>query len=415
MAQKHLMELDVSVEEGSVYLRTYKSTWSFSAGKTGASDPFRVIRVYRMDTPSFSFNNDYAEYFHGLSWCEAELIFEGPLLAGNNRKFVYVDKDVVVGKTYAYWMAAAEGEPVGPAPVKVRDPEVWWSQARIGSEIAELKARYPKIVNVETIGRTVRGKEIQVLRVGPARPCIGLVGAVHAGESGPELMLPAIASLLANHGELLSRVGIVAIPAVNADERERLARGVPWYLRTNANGVDLNRNFPADWESVNYMYGLDSSDPDSVTYRGASPGSEPETQALMEFFRKNPVTILYSFHCLASICGMTFLAPISTKADVESAKRCQDFAVCYAGSMVPGLSFKTEQVFAFGTTAGSLPTWCHQQIGTPALDIEICGVLEPEALIQCRADQTDRNLLRDYQKRHERGLLAVLQHVASIH
>lgn len=412
MSQKHLMELRAEVEDGSVCIHAYKSTWSFDEGKTGASDPFRVIRVYRRETPGFTFNDDYAEYFDGLSWREAELVFEGPLAAGNNRKFAYIDNDVVIGQTYAYWMAADEGEPVGPAPVKVRDPEVWWSQARIASEMVELKARYPQIVQVETIGRTVRGKEIQALRIGPARPCIGLVGAVHAGESGPELILPAIANLLANHGELLSRVGIVAVPVANADERERLARGVPWYLRTNANGVDLNRNFPSDWEDVSYSYGLDSSDPASATYRGVAPGSEPETQALMAFFNKNTVDVLYSYHFLASITGMRFLAPISTEGFVERAKQCQDFAVCYAGGMVPGLSFKTEQVFAYGTCGSSLPAWFHRQSGAPAFDIEISG-LEPKARAQCVVDQTDQGLLHDYQERHERGLLAVLRELVA--
>src|SRR5690606_41971736 len=42
-------------------------------------------------------------------------------------------------------------------------------------------------------------------------------------------------------------------------------------------GVDLNRNFPYKW---GYDDEGSSPNPTSPTYRGASPGSEPETKAI---------------------------------------------------------------------------------------------------------------------------------------
>ena len=92
------MQLRAIVTRGEVCLSAYKSTPAFQ--DTGVSqDPFRTIRVYRKEEPAFTFGEDYAEYFDGLSWHDAEIVFEGSLPAGNNRKFAYTDRDAAVGMT----------------------------------------------------------------------------------------------------------------------------------------------------------------------------------------------------------------------------------------------------------------------------------------------------------------------------
>ncbi len=413
MAKKLLMKQQVKVINGEVCLTAYKGTSAFQNEVTDP-DPFRVIRIFRKAEPEFEFGNDYAEYFDGLSWKDGELIFEGFLTAENNRKFTYIDRDVEIGMVYAYWMAGAEGDPTGPVAVKVRDPEVWWSQKRISEEIADIKSEYPNLVRTECVGRSVQEREIQALYIGSANPSIALIGAVHAGESGAELILPAIKRFLSERGDLLSRVGIAVIPVVNVDQRESLTCGTPWYLRTNANGVDLNRNFPVNWETVEYGYGLVSSDPDSATYRGQFAASEPETQAVLNFLRNNTYDAVFSFHCLASICGMSFLAAVCGQEDKDYSAKCAKFATPYGRSMAQDNTIRTEQMMTFGTSAGSIPAWCYKNGGIPAFDLEINGKLEPEATAQCRFDKTDVPLLRKYQQRHFNGLVSVLELLAGI-
>jgi len=54
-------------------------------------------------------------------------------------------------------------------------------------------------------------------------------------------------------------------------------------------GVDLNRNYPVDWEKA-------VSDPSSPVYRGPAPFSEPETQAIRNLVLDHNFTHAISFH-----------------------------------------------------------------------------------------------------------------------
>ncbi|HOZ47633.1 MAG TPA: M14 family metallopeptidase [Candidatus Hydrogenedentes bacterium] len=409
MARKPLSFLRARVCDGAVVLTAYKSTPTFKNAEAEAQ--FETLRVYRSDEAAFEFGNDYAEYFDGLSHEDADVVFEGALTATNSRKFTWTDTDASVGRTYAYWMAPAEGVPTGPVAVKVRDPEVWWPYAKIIAAVDALKADYPNLVQVETVGHSAAHRPIKAVRVGTGARAAALIGAVHAGESGPELILPALRDLAANHRPLLDRVAVAAIPCVNVDEREREVLGVPWYLRTNANGVDINRNFPADWETVEYGYGLDSSDPDSSTFRGPQAASELETQAVMAFLWQQGADVVYAYHCLASICGARLLAASCAEGDAAYASRCGDLARAYGLAMKLGVP--EGELLSFGTTSGSLAAWCYRKLHTPAFDIEISRH-EEDALAACRVDQTDRALLGMYQDRHRKAVIAVLERLAGM-
>jgi len=106
--------------------------------------------------------------------------------------------------------------------------------------------------------------------------------------------------------EMLDKVDFYVIPVVNPDGYEySWASPSNRYWRKNRRpnsngsfGVDLNRNWDVGW-------GLNSgsgSNPNSNTYRGTAPFSEPETQALRDFYLDHPNLVSnIDFHAFSQL------------------------------------------------------------------------------------------------------------------
>jgi len=399
MSRKSLSSLRATAVDGAVELTFYKGAELFAANK--GTQP---VRIWRRAEPGFPFGTDYREYFDDLDWRGAEMVFEGTLDCSNQRKARWVDRSVGVGFTGAYWVQVPGDEnAVGPAPVRVRDPEIWWTYARLRSEAEALARDFPSAVRLDACGHSLGGSPIITLGVGPERPAIAFVGLVHAGEAGPELLLPMLRGLLSEHRDLAGQTGVAILPNLNPDEREAMACGTPWYLRTNHNGVDLNRNFDAAWDEVSYGYGLDSSDPDAATYRGPAPSSEPETQAAVRFIEAQRPQAVFSFHCLASICSNAFLTTAKAVGDAAFAERAVHIARAYDQGMFPENTAETRVHYA--CSAGSLPHWAYARFGMPAFDLELGPNPDAKA---CVHDGTTRAMLETYRRRHLDGLVRVL-------
>jgi hypothetical protein len=397
-----LSKANVYVENGKVIVNAFKSN-RFSESEY--KNQFRNIKIYRLCCPAFVFGTDYEEFFCGLDYKKSELIFNGYIEPLLDSKFTYTDTVVMTGSTYAYWIASAEGEPLGPLPVKVRDSEAWWSYAKVTDRIKNLRKTYPSYVTVDTIGYTVRLKPLLAVKAGKGKTLIALIGAIHAGESGPELIIPIIEKLIKRNPELLDKISVIAIPSVNCDQRDQLVRGNPWYLRRNANMVDLNRNFTAGWENVDLTYGYKTSDPDGLTYRGPFPASEPETKAVMACLKKNRPKVVFSFHCLAGICGENLLASHNSAENKKYIEQCARYARLYWEGVDPQLSNKLQ--VGFDCNNGSLPTWCYSELGIPAFDME--APVDDKDREQCVADRTDVLLLEKYREKHLNGFIRLLK------
>ncbi len=108
-----------------------------------------------------------------------------------------------------------------------------------------------------------------------------IIGVFHGDEpQGKYLIEEYLNKYSLNAGEAISRSGTLFIPCLNPD-------GLQLGQRTNANGVDLNRNFPAkNWELTekNEFFG------------GESPASEIETQFLVDIIKEYEPELILTLH-----------------------------------------------------------------------------------------------------------------------
>src|SRR5688572_11784449 len=116
-----------------------------------------------------------------------------------------------------------------------------------------------------TIGASVEGRPIRARRLGEAGAPVSIlvVGCVHGNERAGNAVLSRLRDASPPSGAALWLIGDANPDGCRADTRQ------------NANGVDLNRNFPYRWERID----------DPTYHSGDGPLSEPESQALHAFMR----------------------------------------------------------------------------------------------------------------------------------
>jgi N-acetylmuramoyl-L-alanine amidase len=137
----------------------------------------------------------------------------------------------------------------------------------------------------EVIGRSAEGRPIRALRVGSPRARVKLlvVGAVHGNEPAGRAVVDRLRRSRPPRGTALW-----LIEDANPD-------GSAAGARHNANGVDLNRNFPYRWRHQ-----------DGVYESGPEPASEPETQAIQRFVeRERPRVTLWYHQALRMVVKST--------------------------------------------------------------------------------------------------------------
>ena len=125
-------------------------------------------------------------------------------------------------------------------------------------------------------------------------------------------------------------------------------------------GVDPNRNYGQYWGGP----GSDA-DPTSQSYRGPSPWSEPETQAVHEYSQRRQITSLITLHNVAALV----LRPPGTSGggkapDEERLKEIGD-------AMANATGYKSQYGFELYDTAGTTEDWNYAAAGTYGYTVEI--------------------------------------------
>ncbi len=167
------------------------------------------------------------------------------------------------------------------------------------------------------------------------------LGGIHGDElSAFSVSLKWMAILKKFHSGLFHWV---FLPALNIDG---LLAKKP--TRFNANGVDLNRNFPpSDGEQAAFNYWVNTTNRDKRRYPGPYSVSEPETQVVMDLIESFKPDIIVSLHAPLGII---------------------DFDGAYLKN--PG-KFGNLHLHLLGTYPGSLGNYGWKKIRVPVITIEL--------------------------------------------
>lgn len=266
------------------------------------------------------------------------------------------------------------------------------------TDLAIFAEIFSEYVQVQSLGMSADFRSIDCLRIGKqnAQEKVFIFGGIHGREymTSQLIMEQAVKFLLhlkqsevyqgISYGTLLENRAVYAIPMANPDgvsisqfglegirnrelrkdlqkiaDRERENLSYKSYFRkwkANAKGVDLNRNFPAEWGKCKTGKETVSSE----GYRGKYPESERETQILTQLTRENSFQRTISYHSSGQVIYWNFGQEGNLKAVTKAFARRISNATGYAldgnFKILAGAGYKD---------------WALQSMGIPSLTVEI--------------------------------------------
>ena len=167
------------------------------------------------------------------------------------------------------------------------------------SELQGLAAKYPTLMTVTSAGKSVQGRDLWYVQITSnklqtaVKPNLLYISSMHGDEVvGKELLIYFMRDLLASYGTdsrktaLVDHAVLFIMPSMNPD-------GTFLKERFNANGIDLNRNFPG------------------MTEDPFDPNRAPETEAIIKLHKQYHFTLALNMHT-GAVC---FNIPWDSKAN----------------------------------------------------------------------------------------------------
>ncbi|HLD34826.1 MAG TPA: DUF2817 domain-containing protein, partial [Patescibacteria group bacterium] len=182
-----------------------------------------------------------------------------------------------------------------------------------------------------TIGRSVEKRLIRLSVLGNGENTTLFIAAIHGDEPAGTSLAAQLEKYLVDHRKLLKDKKVLIIPIANPD-------GFAAQTRSNANGIDLNRNFNADNRANNNRNGYFAL-------------SEPESEAIYKIIEKYQPQKVVSIH--QPFACIDYDGPAAELAAIMS-ERC-------------GLEVKK-----LGALCGSLGSYVGIEKNTAIITVELC-------------------------------------------
>ncbi|APR86134.1 Carboxypeptidase T [Minicystis rosea] len=239
-----------------------------------------------------------------------------------------------------------------------------------GELLDEIEILVERGARLSLLGRSVRGEPIFAVQLGVSRPNARTsvtLSAVHPIEwIGVEVHLGLLSRLA---GADLDGRSIVSVPIVNPDGLIRvegdLRAGKRRFVRHNAHGVDLNRNFDARWYDRSIAQRLLPF----LFASGSRPASEPEVAALAHHLSSRRIDRALSLH---SFGGAVLYPSAATLWPIWDAAEHRAWAkrIAAAADERPYRAMSCA-VWSLGLAGGGLELdWLHDRHGAVSLLIE---------------------------------------------
>ncbi|XP_048482113.1 carboxypeptidase D [Plutella xylostella] len=182
---------------------------------------------------------------------------------------------------------------------------------------------YPDLAKVSSIGKSSEGRDLLVLQITadvgashPERPAFKYVANMHGDEAvGRQLVVYLAEYLLTNYKKderitnLVNNIDIYLMPSLNPDGFEASKEGDCYSEtdsvgRNTANGVDLNRDFPDQFDNQ-------PSITDDYLYKGR----QAETQAMVRWLLRKQFVLSANLHGGAIVASYPYDDIMDTKTD----------------------------------------------------------------------------------------------------
>ena len=221
-------------------------------------------------------------------------------------------------------------------------------------DLQRLRQQYP-FLQVSSIGSSVLGRDLTMIRLGQGPREYHYNGSHHAREwiTTPLLMkfieeyarAYQSGGSLAGHNvrELYNAASIYIVPMVNPDGVDIVINGVgpdnpfrsqliQWnggstnftMWKANIRGVDLNRQYQANWELARQQ---GPPGPAPEDYAGPAPESEPESRAIANLTRSHDFRLVLAYHTRGEVIYWNYLglAPPESRQIVQQFQRLSGY------------------------------------------------------------------------------------------
>lgn len=281
------------------------------------------------------------------------------------------------------------------------NPKVMYTYEALTEDIYQLSKQYPNLFTYKTLTTTTFGRKIWAIKLGNGKTSVLMHGAHHAREwMTSALLMRMLERYLEAYNQnqaiegfnpkIFDKVSIWFVPMVNPDGVTLQQYGLhafPAYThrtlmdmnegsrdfarwKSNIHGIDLNRQYPANWENLKGV----NSKPSYQFYKGTMPLEAEEVKALVAFTREINPEIAAAYHSSGNVIFWGY-----HQWGLTHTTKFTDDYYTIAEKIADITNYELEEP-AFHQQGGGFTDWFVEEFEKPAFTVEIGHLIENNSL-----------------------------------